>query len=228
MNHIELFAGCGGLCLGLSKAGFQLAMANELSPMAAETFSYNILGEDLSSSQKNAKTLWLSSNFSSKELNSRLREDPREYPVPFQNSDINEDGSNIEKSLIVGNIISLNDWLIKHPVALKKIQKMGIDLVSGGPPCQSFSLAGLREKNNAKNSLPWAFASFVDLIKPRCVLLENVTGILRPFIENGQKYHAWFEVAKTFASRGYIPLTLHVNAICWCCSESSKIHNDCS
>lgn len=212
MNHIELFAGCGGLCLGLSKAGFQLAMANELSPMAAETFSYNILGEDLSSSQKNAKTLWLSSNFSSKELNSRLREDPREYPVPFQNSDINEDGSNIEKSLIVGNIISLNDWLIKHPVALKKIQKMGIDLVSGGPPCQSFSLAGLREKNNAKNSLPWAFASFVDLIKPRCVLLENVTGILRPFIENGQKYHAWFEVAKTFASRGYIPLTLHVNA----------------
>lgn len=42
-NHIELFSGCGGLSLGLEKAGFELLLANELSPMAAETFSYNFL-----------------------------------------------------------------------------------------------------------------------------------------------------------------------------------------
>ena len=213
MKHIELFAGCGGLCLGLNKAGFDLTMANELSPMAAESFAYNILGEDLSSSNYYSKTLWLSSKYSKQsEFKKRLREDPREYPSPIINSDLKNDGSNIIGSLIVGNILTLNNWFESHPIALKKVQEQGIDLISGGPPCQSFSLAGLREKNNAKNSLPWSFASFVNLIKPRCVLLENVTGILRPFIENRKKYHAWFEVAKTFAQYGYVPLTLHVNA----------------
>ena len=48
MNHIELFAGCGGLSLGLEKSGFKLLLANELSPMASETFAYNHLGVNLS------------------------------------------------------------------------------------------------------------------------------------------------------------------------------------
>lgn len=212
MNHIELFAGCGGLCLGLQKAGFDLTMANELSPMAAETFAYNMLGEDLTDlAQERKKTIWLSSQYKDSDFISRLREDPREYPENT-NCELLDDGSNLENHLVVGNINALNKWLNKHKNALKVLKDQNVDLVSGGPPCQSFSLAGLREKNNAKNSLPWAFASFVDLVKPRCVLLENVTGILRPFLENGKKYHAWFEVAKTFASRKYVPLTLHVNA----------------
>ena len=42
-KHIELFAGCGGMSLGLDAAGFELLFANELSPMAGETFAYNIL-----------------------------------------------------------------------------------------------------------------------------------------------------------------------------------------
>ena len=46
MNHVELFAGCGGLSLGLETAGFELLLANELSPMASETFAYNILNID--------------------------------------------------------------------------------------------------------------------------------------------------------------------------------------
>ena len=52
MNHIELFAGCGGLSLGLETAGFQLLLANELSPMASETFAYNILDADLENKKK--------------------------------------------------------------------------------------------------------------------------------------------------------------------------------
>ena len=47
MRHIELFAGCGGLSLGFESEGFELQLANELSPMAAETFAYNYLNEDL-------------------------------------------------------------------------------------------------------------------------------------------------------------------------------------
>jgi DNA (cytosine-5)-methyltransferase 1 len=87
-----------------------------------------------------------------------------------------------------------------------------IDLVSGGPPCQSFSLAGLRQFSNERNLLPWEFAKFVQSVRPKTVLLENVSGILRPFKENGRQYYAWFEVAKAFAKVGYIPICLHINA----------------
>ena len=42
-KYIDLFAGCGGLSLGLEKAGFALALAVEKSDMAAETFFHNFV-----------------------------------------------------------------------------------------------------------------------------------------------------------------------------------------
>ena len=218
MNHIELFAGCGGLCLGLESAGFKLLTANELSPMAAQTFAFNILKEDLEKEPRaKSHALWIASQYSREQMAKRLREDPRSYPEDLSvNTDLTDYGSNLKGSLVIGNVLSLNQWLEARPDVQKLLASAfgegEVDLVSGGPPCQSFSLAGLREKNNEKNSLPWAFAKFSELVKPRVVLLENVTGILRPFKENGQLYHAWLEVAKAFAGIGYIPLTLHINA----------------
>ena len=43
MKYIDLFAGCGGLSLGLEGAGFELALAVEKSDMAAETFYHNFI-----------------------------------------------------------------------------------------------------------------------------------------------------------------------------------------
>lgn len=40
---IDLFAGCGGLSLGLRRAGWELLCAVELSPMAAETYFANLI-----------------------------------------------------------------------------------------------------------------------------------------------------------------------------------------
>ena len=74
-------------------------------------------------------------------------------------------------------------------------------------------MAGARKKDCEKNTLPLEFVSFVNSTRPRFALLENVTGILRAFQDDdGNKYHAWYEVAKAFASIGYVPLCLHVNA----------------
>ena len=42
-TYIDLFAGCGGLSLGLEKAGFKLELAVEKSDMAAETFYHNFI-----------------------------------------------------------------------------------------------------------------------------------------------------------------------------------------
>jgi DNA (cytosine-5)-methyltransferase 1 len=43
LTYIDLFAGCGGMSLGLEQAGFELVLAVEKSPMAAETFYHNLI-----------------------------------------------------------------------------------------------------------------------------------------------------------------------------------------
>lgn len=221
MNHIELFAGCGGLSLGLEKSGFELTLANELSPMAAETFAYNFLAEDLAKlaieSKSQTKVLWLSSQYKNTDLAHRLRENPFHFPpMGDAETDIPTDPTDLLGKLVVGSIVELNTFLEKkriHRMALRDgFGRGGVDLVSGGPPCQSFSMAGLRKKDCEKNVLPWEFAKFVKMVQPKVAILENVTGILRPFIEDGVSYYAWFEVAKAFAEIGYVPLCLHVNA----------------
>ncbi|WP_447472369.1 DNA cytosine methyltransferase [Vibrio harveyi] len=222
MNHIELFAGCGGLSLGLDQAGFELVLANELSPMAAETFAYNFFDEDLHELANQEKmpshTFWLNSKYA--ELKPRLRENPFEFPSYGEEgtTDLSKANLSLDGKLVVGSIVELNRLLESDQNLTKKLQSAfgrsgGLDLVSGGPPCQSFSMAGKREKDSDKNTLPWEFAKFVQFTKPKIALLENVTGILRPFKNTeGQQFHAWYEVAKVFASIGYIPLCLHVNA----------------
>jgi DNA (cytosine-5)-methyltransferase 1 len=222
MNHIELFAGCGGLSLGLEQCGFEITLANELSPMAAESFAYNFFDENLEklaseNSQPN-HALWINSRFP--DLKSRLRENPFSFPAYASEgySDLPENNQDLEGKLLVGSIIELNKLLDDKPELASLLnssfgKKGGLDLVSGGPPCQSFSMAGLRQRDSEKNSLPWEFAKFVQKTQPKIALLENVTGILRPFKDaEGNAYHAWYEVAKVFASIGYIPLCLHINA----------------
>lgn len=43
MKYVDLFAGCGGLSLGLDRAGFELVLAIEKSDMATETFYHNFI-----------------------------------------------------------------------------------------------------------------------------------------------------------------------------------------
>ena len=219
MNHIELFAGCGGLSLGLEQAGFELTLANELSPMAGETFAFNLLNEDLEAFAQTGEdpqqAYWLSSQY--KSLSQRLRENPFEYPELGEGeTDIPANPAELQGKLVIGNIIQLNQLLESNNELKEALRdgfgEGGVDLVSGGPPCQSFSLAGLRKKDCDKNTLPWEFANFVEHVQPKVVLLENVTGILRAFKDEGESYHAWFELAKAFAGKGYVPLCLHVNA----------------
>ncbi|TWI62564.1 DNA (cytosine-5)-methyltransferase 1 [Pseudoduganella lurida] len=215
-----------------------MLLANELSPMAGETFACNLLGEDLTHAAKSSqvsgqlKTKWLSSKFGRHELAKRLQENPQDYPpLGTQFGDLDEDGTDLKGALVVGNVRQLNAWL-NEPSNRKALEEIrhgfgsgNIDLVSGGPPCQSFSMAGSRQYTHSRNDLPWEFAKFVQLTRPKFALLENVTGILRPFQVDGSEVFAWVEVAKAFARigieggddagdarGGYVPLCLHVNA----------------
>lgn len=214
LKHIELFAGCGGMTLGLDAAGFELYFANELSPMAGETFAYNLLNEDLATlsiaRKIPSKTLWIRSKFKKDELNKRLRENPFDTKN-YSESDL-ATNTDLRDKLLIGDIDELLKWLLANPKIVKKIKGQNITLLSGGPPCQSFSLAGKRERTNAKNLLPLSFAKFAGLVKSKFVLLENVKGITSAFTEDGKKHYAWFEVAKAFVLEGFAPICMLLNS----------------
>lgn len=209
-TFVELFAGCGGTSLGLEAAGFSLVFANEQSPMAAETYAYNFLGENLEELAKNGgtpkKVFWIRSQHPVTDLKSRLKEDPRKAREVGKHSDLPK---KVEAgSLLVGDVNRLldhkeilSDWIGK------------VDLVAGGPPCQGFSLAGLRQHDDARNKLPYSFVELATYLRPKVILFENVLGILHRFINgDGKEHFAWFEVAKLFAQKGYVPLCARINS----------------
>jgi DNA (cytosine-5)-methyltransferase 1 len=54
-----------------------------------------------------------------------------------------------------------------------------IDLVVGGPPCQTFSTTGKRATvQDPRGTLLWQFLRFVDALKPKMFVMENVRGLM--------------------------------------------------
>ncbi len=53
-----------------------------------------------------------------------------------------------------------------------------VDVVCGGPPCQSFSLAGRRRKNDKKDDLFAGYLRVIERLRPKYFVMENVPGIL--------------------------------------------------
>lgn len=61
------------------------------------------------------------------------------------------------------------------------INKLGgrqVDVVCGGPPCQSFSLAGKRKKFDKKDDLFAHYLNVIKVLRPKYFVMENVKGIL--------------------------------------------------
>lgn len=54
----------------------------------------------------------------------------------------------------------------------------GIDLLSGGPPCQPFSLAGKRHGRNDERDMFPDFIRAVRVVRPMAFIIENVKGLL--------------------------------------------------
>lgn len=125
LTCIELFAGAGGLMLGLERAGFKTLLANEIHPHPCLTL------------RKNFPT------------------------VP----------------IIEGSIRDLSgvDLLEKANLSPNLVGK--ITLLAGGPPCQGFSTAGMKDKNDPRNTLVGDFIRLVRELNPQFFLLENVPGL---------------------------------------------------
>lgn len=130
-TYIDLFSGCGGLSLGLGKAGWEGLFAVEKDKMAFETFRHNMI------EGKYKHFRW-----------------PKWLPQ---------------------EATTIQSLLKKYPSELAKL-KGKVDLVAGGPPCQGFSLAGMRNASDPRNKMSEQYIKMVGIIRPKFLLLENVRG----------------------------------------------------
>lgn len=126
---VDLFAGCGGLSLGLQQAGFTPWFVNEIVPQFCNTYK----------------------------VNHNLSED----------------------HYFVGDIADLNNNIDKYSKFLSDIT-----LVCGGPPCQGFSMANRqRILDDPRNSLYKQYLIFLQYVKPKFFIMENVKGMMNKISE---------------------------------------------
>lgn len=142
---IELFAGAGGLALGIEKAGFDTIALIEVDKDASETLktnrpNWNVICDD------------------------------------------------------IANISSLN---LEDYFGIKKGE---LDLLSGGAPCQAFSYAGKRlGLEDARGTLFYHYAVFLEKLQPKMFLFENVKGLLTH--DKGKTYKTMLDI---FEKAGYV------------------------
>ena len=79
-------------------------------------------------------------------------------------------GENIP--VISGDICDITDEMIK-----KYVGEEEVDVIIGGPPCQSFSTVGQR-KYDARAKLSNEYLRILEKVKPKMFLFVNVKGIL--------------------------------------------------
>jgi DNA (cytosine-5)-methyltransferase 1 len=124
MRSVELFAGAGGLAIGMGRAGFSHAAVVEWDHDSCETFRFN---------QRNHAL------------------DLDRWPL-FEG-----DVRSFDFASIVGEVM----------------------VVSGGPPCQPFSLGGKhRGPMDERDMFPQAVRAVREL-RPKAFIFENVKGLLR-------------------------------------------------
>ncbi len=135
--------------------------------------------------------------------------------------------STFKHNLIDGpfNHFDWPDWLPQKSTTIQALLKNysdklislrgKVDLIAGGPPCQGFSTAGLRNPNDPRNKLSQQYIEIVGLIKPKFLLLENVRGFNSAFTnadgEKLKKPYAMIVKAK-LEELGYIVFHDYISA----------------
>lgn len=125
MRSIELFAGAGGLGMGLSLAGFEPVSVVEWDRWCCDTIREN--------RRQNVHPV-------------------KDWPVPIEGDVRNVDFSSLADT---------------------------IELVSGGPPCQPFSLGGKHKAQNDERDMWHQAVRAVRETRPKAFMFENVKGLTR-------------------------------------------------
>lgn len=133
-KFVDLFAGCGGLSVGLQQAGFTPWFVNEIVEQFCNTYKFN---HNLS-----------------------------------------------DEHYFVGDIADLNAHIDEYKEMLSDIT-----LVCGGPPCQGFSMANRqRILDDPRNALYKQYLIFLETVRPKFFIMENVKGMMNKIDEIKQNF----------------------------------------
>lgn len=78
--------------------------------------------------------------------------------------------------IIENDIRNVDPYDVLEAIKLKPGE---LDILVGGPPCQSFSTAGRRGTvQDPRGELLWDFLRFVEVMQPKFFLMENVRGLI--------------------------------------------------
>jgi DNA (cytosine-5)-methyltransferase 1 len=129
------------------------------------------------------------------------------------------------------------DENFNHKLTLKNLNEVEVedipshDILTGGFPCQPFSIAGLQEGfNDERSNVFWKILEIIDYHKPKCVILENVKNLLshdenktfntiKSNLEN-RGYHICYKVLNTADITG---IPQHRERIYIVCIKSKKV-----
>ena len=140
MKSLEIFAGGGGLALGVTSSGFSHLSLIEWDEESAKTLYHNYKKFGFTNDRE-----WI----------------------------LNEDIHNL----------SFSDYIDK------------IDLLSGGPPCQPFSIGGKHKAYNDKRDLFSEATRTLAKTRPKSFIFENVRGLLR---KSFSKYFGYIILQLTY------------------------------
>lgn len=172
---IDLFSGPGGLCTGFKWAGILPLIAVEWTDTTAGTYAktHNADIFELSKYKKN-----------------------KQYIEHF----LHESDKTI---LIHGDINKVTNKMIKmfllHRYGIDS-KTESIDVVSGGAPCESFSLAGTRTDGDKRDDLFSNIIRISKAVKTKVILFENVKGMFSK-ARNGIKGDAFEYICDKFESK---------------------------
>lgn len=153
LKALSLFAGAGGMDLGIEQAGFDVLAAIEFDPNACQTLRHNI-------ARVGSKTVV-------------IEEDVRAV----------------------------------DPAALRKqlgLRRGRLDLLFGGPPCQTFSQIGkMQGISDERGLLLYQPVRFAEEFEPKAIVIENVKGLLSATGANNVRGEVLSHVVAALEDLGY-------------------------
>lgn len=180
---IDLFSGPGGLCTGFKWAGILPLIAVEWTDTTVETYSKSHNAEVFEMAKYS-----IDGKKDEEYLNSFMNESTRTLLI---HGDINLVSSKMIKRLLLSRygIDSENET---------------VDVVSGGAPCESFSIAGTRTEGDKRDDLFSNILRISRTVNTKMILFENVKGMFSK-ARNGVKGAIFKDICDAFEDNNVSP-----------------------
>jgi len=187
---VDCFCGVGGMSIGLIRAGFDVVAGIDNDPNAMLTYLHNLGAypvnivfvepEDRERAEKAISEQYRRDGWCGK--NGVTDSSGRGLITSGANRHrVAPDFAGVGL-FYFGDIRKITGERILHDLAL---QPGDIDLVTGSPPCQGFSMGGRRNVMDPRNSLVFDWARLVLEIMPKSLMMENVPGIVSMLTPEG-------------------------------------------